>query len=261
MRGEQNADRAVKEGSRSIPAHAGRTASPTEVPEFIAVYPRACGANHVALDCVRAFGGLSPRMRGEPRRRARVSRRRGSIPAHAGRTLVINQLISLTCSFSHDAQHPVKIENGLFRLPEDSHLDAARSLHLRPCHRDAPAAKEPVPAGQRLPCPLPDAHAHSGRKIDAGRELEGDRCEIAAIPLLHIPGDEERRRNQLLSSSFTSALMIEIISEITFFAQSPARLWSIPTHAGRTSRPHEVGSLLMVYPRACGVNRVFSLPS
>ena len=80
------------ERSGSIPAHAGKPA--IELPRRPLprrVYPRACGETAVVpIARDRAVrGGLSPRMRGNPRRKCRSARTsfdgRGSIPAHAGK--------------------------------------------------------------------------------------------------------------------------------------------------------------------------------
>ena len=48
------------------------------------VYPRACGATASGQGRASSSRGLSPRLRGHRKRRARAARKRGSIPALAG---------------------------------------------------------------------------------------------------------------------------------------------------------------------------------
>ena len=69
---------------RSIPACAGEPATSTVLRGGSAVYPRVCGgtASYLCPGC--AYEGLSPRVRGNPRRRLLPHGKGGSIPACAG---------------------------------------------------------------------------------------------------------------------------------------------------------------------------------
>ena len=68
----------------SIPAHAGEPFAELLLLLRERVYPRACGGTLDAPAAKDPEPGLSPRMRGNPRRARRRGRYRGSIPAHAG---------------------------------------------------------------------------------------------------------------------------------------------------------------------------------
>ena len=69
---------------RSIPACAGQ---PHETPRprwHVKVYPRVCGATYIARRVAALFGGLSPRVRGNPTSGQSNDAPVGSIPACAG---------------------------------------------------------------------------------------------------------------------------------------------------------------------------------
>ena len=69
---------------RSIPAYAGEPAFILPTVRCTEVYPRVCGGTVTAATSTGSGVGLSPRMRGNLRRRYVVQRIRGSIPAYAG---------------------------------------------------------------------------------------------------------------------------------------------------------------------------------
>ena len=68
----------------SIPACAGEPRAPASSSNAQRVYPRVCGGTGARTTGARPGGGLSPRVRGNRRHRARPPRRLGSIPACAG---------------------------------------------------------------------------------------------------------------------------------------------------------------------------------
>ena len=68
----------------SIPACAGEPAGHRRDLPQLAVYPRVCGGTAAADDACHSGRGLSPRVRGNRRRRIRSRFQRGSIPACAG---------------------------------------------------------------------------------------------------------------------------------------------------------------------------------
>ena len=68
----------------SIPACAGEPHPSTTAQTAAWVYPRVCGGTRSHCATNRWFSGLSPRVRGNRRRRGRGRRRCGSIPACAG---------------------------------------------------------------------------------------------------------------------------------------------------------------------------------
>ena len=68
----------------SIPACAGEPPRPSRRPPAGRVYPRVCGGTFATSVLERTFAGLSPRVRGNLRRRRADRRPAGSIPACAG---------------------------------------------------------------------------------------------------------------------------------------------------------------------------------
>ena len=69
---------------RSIPACAGEPLAPFPSPDVRGVYPRVCGGTSRWRDCRRLYGGLSPRVRGNPTGICGTGTTRRSIPACAG---------------------------------------------------------------------------------------------------------------------------------------------------------------------------------
>ena len=72
----------INEGS--IPAPAGEPGRRRSGIIYARVYPRACGGTEHEKDCVRVFGGLSPRLRGNPSLVTLIPEGERSIPAPAG---------------------------------------------------------------------------------------------------------------------------------------------------------------------------------
>ena len=68
----------------SIPACAGEPISATGISLSVKVYPRVCGGTIVACRDALPASGLSPRVRGNPRRQPDRRPQTGSIPACAG---------------------------------------------------------------------------------------------------------------------------------------------------------------------------------
>ena len=88
MRGNLRQSRRRRAALRSIPAHAGQPARYRRERHRRAVYPRACGATAKYIRQADLNPGLSPRMRGNPRRKRHTERLTRSIPAHAGQPRV-----------------------------------------------------------------------------------------------------------------------------------------------------------------------------
>ena len=72
-------------GLGSIPAYAGKPCSASRSRRRSRVYPRVCGETRVMAGRWRRWTGLSPRMRGNQRPKLPAVRKRGSIPAYAGK--------------------------------------------------------------------------------------------------------------------------------------------------------------------------------
>ena len=85
-RGKLNSSLVVSCCQGLIPAHAGKTSSPTTLPLGPGAHPRSRGENLVAdYAAIRAWGS-SPLTRGKPTPCCRCYYARGLIPAHAGKT-------------------------------------------------------------------------------------------------------------------------------------------------------------------------------
>ena len=70
--------------TRSIPAGAGEPLMHSMRRLLLRVYPRGCGGTAYASSTIESDQGLSPRVRGNPKRRARLWTFTWSIPAGAG---------------------------------------------------------------------------------------------------------------------------------------------------------------------------------
>ena len=79
----------------SIPASAGKPRAAWWHPSMRRVYPRECGETELIVGTTVTRKGLSPRVRGNPRRRPRRQGGAGSIPASAGKPIsFVNAMIS-----------------------------------------------------------------------------------------------------------------------------------------------------------------------
>ena len=85
VRGSHVHGREVDVWVGSIPACAGKPATPAGAAPIDRVYPRVCGEADSAPRKMTISQGLSPRVRGSRRQRVRRRPARGSIPACAGK--------------------------------------------------------------------------------------------------------------------------------------------------------------------------------
>ena len=84
VRGNQGEQLIVSRRERSIPACAGEPAKFGGRPRRSTVYPRVCGGTHVSHCRIILYGGLSPRVRGNPSYPICDTPGKRSIPACAG---------------------------------------------------------------------------------------------------------------------------------------------------------------------------------
>ncbi len=84
VRGNPSASTRARRIMGSIPACAGEPMRPPIAVPMIKVYPRVCGGTHPACLPAARTPGLSPRVRGNPKRMTRTVFFIGSIPACAG---------------------------------------------------------------------------------------------------------------------------------------------------------------------------------
>ena len=86
VRGKLSTSQATISREGLIPARAGKTHVDDTNPEVAGAHPRACGENGDTLETVASQYGSSPRVRGKPPPVGAQRRRRGLIPARAGKT-------------------------------------------------------------------------------------------------------------------------------------------------------------------------------
>ena len=87
MRGKRSSRLGKLRRDGLIPAHAGKTISPSWARRLRRAHPRACGENIKGYASTAATTGSSPRMRGKRHRRRHRNLRLRLIPAHAGKTM------------------------------------------------------------------------------------------------------------------------------------------------------------------------------
>ena len=85
-RGKHAADGLLTVGDGLIPAHAGKTVPAGHAVQTTEAHPRSRGENGGLALRARGVGGSSPLTRGKRVRDEGRARRRGLIPAHAGKT-------------------------------------------------------------------------------------------------------------------------------------------------------------------------------
>ena len=84
VRGKPNSTRPPGSVRRSIPACAGEAPAPTSGHTGSWVYPRVCGGSPDFWEQPETIVGLSPRVRGKPKKGKAAETDLGSIPACAG---------------------------------------------------------------------------------------------------------------------------------------------------------------------------------
>ena len=82
---------ALREVSRLIPAHAGKTLVGTRLEDSFEAHPRSRGENTAELTPLEIDDGSSPLTRGKRNERRVLPRARRLIPAHAGKTLGLDR--------------------------------------------------------------------------------------------------------------------------------------------------------------------------
>ena len=85
-RGKHGGDRKRRQGSRLIPARAGKTDLAVSGRLAAGAHPRSRGENRLPGHCYTALSGSSPLARGKPVFRTAWTADNGLIPARAGKT-------------------------------------------------------------------------------------------------------------------------------------------------------------------------------
>ena len=196
--------------ARLIPAHAGKTCPRSSQWRSRAAHPRSRGENKRQDHCLSCFSGSSPLTRGKRPHVARFVGEERLIPAHAGKTAVIDTLIA------DRAAHPRSRGENRLLLPQ------------RPVERGS----SPLTRGKRGPLPRPLGRvrlipAHAGKTVKFGYTNR----DGSAHPRSR--GENGlgvgRLRCGCGSSPLTRGKLITAATVISWF-----RL--IPAHAGKTDK-------------------------
>ena len=131
---------------RLIPAHAGKTATDPYSRETLAAHPRSRGENGSAPSIISVRSGSSPLTRGKPDPYSYAAVKRGLIPAHAGKTVLVH------APASYGAAHPRSRGENFAGLK-----DKLSSAGSSPLTRGKPVLTPPLIALVRL---IP---AHAGK--------------------------------------------------------------------------------------------------
>ena len=119
VRGNQHRARVGNVQYRSIPACAGEPGRTRRAPRWCAVYPRVCGGTGFTSSANDAAKGLSPRVRGNRRKRRPGRARHGSIPACAGEPMAqptIDRILKVyprVCGGTGDVAGYLRVIGGL----------------------------------------------------------------------------------------------------------------------------------------------------
>ena len=143
---------------RSIPARAGEPRQPSAGGGASRVYPRACGGTIATATTFTNVKGLSPRVRGNLERTAKIPARFRSIPARAGEPAVpaycrrIPPVYPRACGGTERGISFYRFNNGL--------SPRVRGNPTRPATPSSPGGSIPARAGE--PAGRSDAPRHRG---------------------------------------------------------------------------------------------------
>ena len=226
VRGNPARRRSRPDSCRSIPAGAGKPPGSARLAAVRRVYPRGCGETGVTRSLTAPPPGLSPRVRGNHRIDGRLLRRRGSIPAGAGKP---RRTSSGSC--------PARVyPRGCGETPwpvDWNDLERGLSPRVRgnPLRPEADrAGRGSIPAGAGKPRPAP------GRRAQTGVYPRGcGETEIPAGTHQTIQGLSPRVRGNRLRPAARTRLG-----------------GSIPAGAGKPAWGPSFSLAGRVYPRGCG---------
>ena len=139
---------------RSIPAHAGKPRSPYVYARALPVYPRPRGEACSETLLPSPLGGLSPPTRGSQARRCAPIQSQGSIPAHAGKPILMTYLPMTYPVYPRprgeagDAPDEARCNEGLSPPTRGSPIDVPDEWHgyrSIPAHAGKPAIRRRRP--------------------------------------------------------------------------------------------------------------------
>ena len=272
-----------------IPAHAGKTKSPSTQSvkgrahpracgENVAwcgihararAHPRACGENHRRTARNGIAGGSSPRMRGKRRHSEQRRIPRRLIPAHAGKTLACDR------GRSTRRAHPRACgENELILGNVSCPVGSSPRMRGKRGYSQSALARamaHPRACGENLARP-----GHVSRKSGSSPRMRGKRNDHAAASTTRrlIPAHAGKTTRAKLVAFHAAAhpracgenITLRSISSVVF-GSSPrmrgklqgrrkrgAATGLIPAHAGKTVFAARTAAEAAAHPRACGEN-------
>ena len=222
--------RAGDRGQRSglIPAHAGKTSSPTQTLCLATAHPRSRGENRKDGRCPGGAGGSSPLTRGKPEAGRPGREQGGLIPAHAGKTRAWSW-----CRWSPAAHPRSRGENV---APRAGVLGVEGSS---PLTRGKPNSRSAMTARSRL---IP---AHAGKTRDEGA--------ATASPRAHPRSRGENQRIKSVAASVTGSSPLTRGKRRSTVERERLR-GLIPAHAGKTDNEGDTLDELRAHPRSRGEN-------
>ena len=225
-RGSPALDVGNRHARRSIPASAGKPAAASAGPTEPRVYPRVRGEADNFIFPASYIGGLSPRPRGSPLPTTRYCRRRGSIPASAGKPAA-----DIEFDEGFGVYPRVRGEAGVLLIAQQ-HLGG---LSPRPRGSPTLAAVAPV-ASRSIPASAgkPSSWRATGERSRVYPRVRGE-ADVPPCDLLCQVGLSPRPRGSLANP-----------------LRLPSGSGSIPASAGKPGYPCKPRPLVRVYPRVRG---------
>ena len=290
IRGNRPPDRRHRQRGGSIPAHTGeplRLRAPDPRPR---VYPRAYGGTVVLYTTSGSVGGLSPRIRGNPRRPAPQRPDHGSIPAHTGEPTTRRPATRRRWVYPRAyggtpyRTHRLGIAEGLSPRIRGNHRDAGRrrgEAGSIPAHTGEPL----FPSGHRsLPGVYPRAYGGTAVRIDGPAAAQGLSPRIRGNLVRLPPGGADGgsipahtgeppfpvrssvspgvyprayggTRHRLAHGGAQEGLSPRIRGNPSLRSFRRSLSGSIPAHTGEPYSSQVIGAGGRVYPRAYGGTR------
>ena len=287
MRGNRNDDEVATLIRGTIPAHAGEPWGSTSWAWHRRDYPRACGGTRIREGRNAVEQGLSPRMRGNPRKSRSSARPARTIPAHAGEPILMNQENKSTRDYPRACGGTIpgspihsstlglspRMRGNLYRLDDQRQLDGTIPAHAgepssarisgissrdypRACGGTGRSASIASPAAGLSPRMRGNRLFPSARDLPLGT-IPAHAGEPAIITTPHgcawdypraCGGTFEGVARQALAGGLSPRMR----GNLAGLSPGKARLGTIPAHAGEPSLSSRRRILPGDYPRACG---------
>ena len=214
--------------ARLIPAHAGKTVSPSSISSLLWAHPRSRGENCFSGDRPGSAGGSSPLTRGKHSREDGPAGHPRLIPAHAGKTF----------------RPPPRSGNG------EAHPRSRGENRDRRRYRDRSAGSSPLTRGKHVQRDV-DFHdpglipAHAGKTPGSSKARQLSRAHPRSR-------GENSSPSRIRSSGLGSSPLTR--GKRAHWEAQTKRLGLIPAHAGKTYSQPWPPSHPWAHPRSRGEN-------